>query len=181
MTTSVSGEGGAGRRAVEATTFSIILALGFSHFLNDMIQSLVPALYPMLKDAYGLSFMQIGLITLVAGLNILITLIMMTMEKYRDIAILLDDWLDGLGQTPDEVFEFCDRAAKLPRQVPIVAVPSSYEQVTEAELADYLERAERDYAAWRETQLGELRIWLTRGGERLCPRDERLLDPGTAA
>jgi len=65
MTTSVSGEGEAGHRAVEATTFSIILALGFSHFLNDMIQSLVPALYPMLKDSYGLSFMQIGVITLV--------------------------------------------------------------------------------------------------------------------
>src|SRR6185503_2681023 len=45
-------------------TFSIILALSFSHFLNDMIQSLVPALYPMLKGSYGLSFAQIGLITL---------------------------------------------------------------------------------------------------------------------
>ena len=50
--------------AYEAATFSIILALGFSHFLNDMIQSLVPALYPMLKVGYGLSFAQIGLITL---------------------------------------------------------------------------------------------------------------------
>jgi FSR family fosmidomycin resistance protein-like MFS transporter len=65
MTTGVSGEASAGRRAAEATTFSIILALSFSHFLNDMIQSLVPALYPMLKEAYGLSFMQIGMITLV--------------------------------------------------------------------------------------------------------------------
>src|SRR5829696_4759563 len=64
MTTGVSGEESAGRRAAEAATFSIILALSFSHFLNDMIQSLVPALYPMLKDAYGLSFAQIGLITL---------------------------------------------------------------------------------------------------------------------
>jgi MFS transporter, FSR family, fosmidomycin resistance protein len=52
------------RRAAEATIFSIILALGFSHFLNDMIQSLVPALYPMLKRSYGLSFAQIGVITL---------------------------------------------------------------------------------------------------------------------
>jgi MFS transporter, FSR family, fosmidomycin resistance protein len=51
-------------RAAEATAFSIILTLGFSHFLNDMIQSLVPALYPMLKASYGLSFAQIGLITL---------------------------------------------------------------------------------------------------------------------
>lgn len=63
MSTGVS-EQDAGRRAAEAATFSIILALSFSHFLNDMIQSLVPALYPMLKDSYGLSFAQIGLITL---------------------------------------------------------------------------------------------------------------------
>ena len=52
------------RRIAEATAFSIILALGFSHFLNDTMQSLLPALYPMLKSGYGLSFAQIGLITL---------------------------------------------------------------------------------------------------------------------
>src|SRR5712691_12187774 len=53
------------RRTADGAVFSIIVALGFSHFLNDMMQSLVPALYPMLKGAYGLSFAQIGLITLV--------------------------------------------------------------------------------------------------------------------
>ena len=42
----------------------ILLALSFSHFLNDMMQSLVPALYPIIKDAYHLDFGQIGLITL---------------------------------------------------------------------------------------------------------------------
>ena len=36
----------------------------------------------------------------------------------------------------DEIFEFCDRAAKFDNQVPIVAVPTSYNHVTEAELAD---------------------------------------------
>ena len=46
------------------TTFSIILSLGFCHLLNDMMQSLVPALYPILKSSYGLSFSQVGLITL---------------------------------------------------------------------------------------------------------------------
>jgi FSR family fosmidomycin resistance protein-like MFS transporter len=51
-------------RIAEGAAFSIILALGFSHLLNDMIQSLVPALYPMIKENYGLSFAQIGLITL---------------------------------------------------------------------------------------------------------------------
>ncbi|HEV2336385.1 MAG TPA: MFS transporter [Stellaceae bacterium] len=64
MSTSLSHEQGASRRGADVTTFSIILALSFSHFLNDMMQSLVPALYPMLKGSYGLSFAQIGLITL---------------------------------------------------------------------------------------------------------------------
>jgi FSR family fosmidomycin resistance protein-like MFS transporter len=50
--------------AAGTAVFSIILALSFSHFLNDTMQSLLPALYPMLKDSYGLSFAQIGLITL---------------------------------------------------------------------------------------------------------------------
>src|SRR5712671_3749738 len=71
MSTSLSAEsserrGTARRHAAEGATFSIILALSFSHFLNDTMQSLVPALYPMLKGAYGLSFAQIGLITLVS-------------------------------------------------------------------------------------------------------------------
>src|ERR1051326_5361145 len=52
------------RRVAEGAAFSIILALGFSHFLNDTMQSLLPALYPILKSDYGLSFAQIGLITL---------------------------------------------------------------------------------------------------------------------
>jgi len=58
-----------GRRIAEGTAFSVILALSFSHFLNDMMQSLVPALYPMLKSGYGLSFAQIGLITLIMQLT----------------------------------------------------------------------------------------------------------------
>ncbi len=46
------------------TTFAVILSLSFCHLLNDMMQSLVPALYPILKDSYALSFGQIGFITL---------------------------------------------------------------------------------------------------------------------
>ena len=53
----------------EGAAFSVILALSFSHFLNDMMQSLVPALYPMLKSGYGLSFAQIGVITLIMQLT----------------------------------------------------------------------------------------------------------------
>jgi FSR family fosmidomycin resistance protein-like MFS transporter len=50
--------------AAQVTTFSVILSLSFCHLLNDLMQSLVPALYPILKSSYGLSFAQIGAITL---------------------------------------------------------------------------------------------------------------------
>jgi len=68
MTISLSAESGDRRRIAETTAFSIILALSFSHFLNDMMQSLLPALYPMLKGTYGLSFAQVGMITLTSQL-----------------------------------------------------------------------------------------------------------------
>src|SRR5438874_11614767 len=65
MTTSLPAQSIDKSPIAEGAVFSIILALSFSHFLNDTMQSLVPAMYPMLKDSYGLSFTQIGLITLV--------------------------------------------------------------------------------------------------------------------
>ena len=46
------------------TTFAILISLGVCHLLNDMNQSLVPAIYPILKDTYALDFGQIGMITL---------------------------------------------------------------------------------------------------------------------
>lgn len=50
--------------AVPATVMRVLWALSFSHLLNDTIQSLVPAIYPILKSSFALSFTQIGLITL---------------------------------------------------------------------------------------------------------------------
>lgn len=49
--------------AAESTRFAIIGGASFSHFLNDLIQSLLLASYPLLKGEFSLSFMQIGLIT----------------------------------------------------------------------------------------------------------------------
>lgn len=46
------------------TTFTVLAAISFCHLLNDMMQSLLPAIYPMLKENYGLDFGQVGLITL---------------------------------------------------------------------------------------------------------------------
>ena len=50
--------------AAAATVLPILLAISFSHTLNDLMQSLLPAIYPMLKTNYDLSFTQIGLLTL---------------------------------------------------------------------------------------------------------------------
>ena len=49
--------------AVPRTAFTVLGAISFCHLLNDMMQSLLPALYPMLKGSYHLSFGQIGFLT----------------------------------------------------------------------------------------------------------------------
>src|ERR1700758_2857234 len=46
------------------TVLLVLVAASFSHLLNDTIQSLIPAIYPVLKDSFQLSFAQIGLVTL---------------------------------------------------------------------------------------------------------------------
>jgi FSR family fosmidomycin resistance protein-like MFS transporter len=58
-----------GTGAVQSAAMSVLLAISFSHLLNDMLQSLLPAIYPVLKARYGLSFGQIGVITLVNQLT----------------------------------------------------------------------------------------------------------------
>src|SRR6202451_4355657 len=50
--------------ATDGTVFSVILAISFCHLLNDMMQSLLPAIYPDLKADLGLNFGQIGVVTL---------------------------------------------------------------------------------------------------------------------
>ena len=49
----------------EGTAYAILFTMGTCHLLNDMIQSVIPALYPLLKDKFGFTFAQIGIITLV--------------------------------------------------------------------------------------------------------------------
>lgn len=51
-------------RVAQASAMGILFALSFSHMLNDIVQALLPAVYPILKDSFGLTFTQIGLITL---------------------------------------------------------------------------------------------------------------------
>ncbi|MBS1855326.1 MAG: MFS transporter [Acidobacteria bacterium] len=51
------------------TAFRILAAISFCHLLNDMMQSVIPAIYPILKSTYRLDFGQIGLITLTSQLT----------------------------------------------------------------------------------------------------------------
>ncbi len=53
-----------GRYPAENTVFAVLIAISFSHLLNDTIQSVIPAIYPILKTSFHLNFTQIGLITL---------------------------------------------------------------------------------------------------------------------
>ncbi|HZB89999.1 MAG TPA: MFS transporter [Stellaceae bacterium] len=48
----------------EGAALAVLGALSFSHLLNDLVASLVPAVYPMLKTSFGLDFAEVGLVTL---------------------------------------------------------------------------------------------------------------------
>lgn len=66
------------------THITVLAVLGVTHLLNDLMQSLIPAAYPILKEAYALDFVQIGMITLtfqIAG-AMLQPVIGMVTDKY---------------------------------------------------------------------------------------------------
>ncbi len=52
------------RAGAEGTAFRILVAISIAHMLNDVMQSVIPAIYPMLKEEFALDFGQIGLIQL---------------------------------------------------------------------------------------------------------------------
>lgn len=52
-------------KALEKTVYPILFAISFSHLLNDTIQSLIPAIYPVIKTSFSLNYGQVGLITFV--------------------------------------------------------------------------------------------------------------------
>jgi MFS transporter, FSR family, fosmidomycin resistance protein len=64
------------------TAFRILAAISFCHLLNDMMQSVVPAVYPILKTSYHLDFSQIGMIT--ASLQITASLLQPLVGIYTD-------------------------------------------------------------------------------------------------
>ena len=48
-------------QAKEGTAFTVLAAISFSHLLNDTIQAVLPAIYPLLKSSFALTFAQVGL------------------------------------------------------------------------------------------------------------------------
>ncbi|WP_461533332.1 MFS transporter [Sinomicrobium sp.] len=79
--TSVSAESST---MAEKTVFPVLFALSFSHLMNDTLQSLIPSIYPLVKESFSLSFAQIGLITLTFQLtaSLLQPLVGMYTDKY---------------------------------------------------------------------------------------------------
>ena len=53
----------------EGTVVAVLAAISVCHMLNDVIQSLIMAIYPMLKSALSLDFSQIGIITLLVTIT----------------------------------------------------------------------------------------------------------------
>lgn len=51
------------KKILSKTNYHILYLISFSHFINDLIQGVIPAVYPLLKEEYQLTFIQIGLIT----------------------------------------------------------------------------------------------------------------------
>ena len=68
--------------SAQAAVFPVLISLSFCHLLNDLIQSLIPALYPLLKVQFDLDFAQIGIITL--AFQITASLLQPTVGYYTD-------------------------------------------------------------------------------------------------
>jgi FSR family fosmidomycin resistance protein-like MFS transporter len=51
-------------QAIKRTTYSILFLISFSHLINDLLQAVIPSVYPLLKENFNLTFSQIGMITL---------------------------------------------------------------------------------------------------------------------
>lgn len=62
FTTTLAGAGS--KHLAQQTIFSILFTISFTHFINDMLQAVIPAVYPILKTKFSLTFTEIGLITL---------------------------------------------------------------------------------------------------------------------
>lgn len=72
------------KEIAQKTVFSILFAIAFAHLFNDLLQAVIPSVYPILKEKYNLTFTQIGLITFSYQMaaSILQPLVGMYTDKY---------------------------------------------------------------------------------------------------
>lgn len=68
--------------AEQGAVLPVLISLGFCHMLNDLMQSMIPALYPMIKDQFQLDFAQVGMITMAFQLTA--SLLQPTIGAYTD-------------------------------------------------------------------------------------------------
>jgi len=61
MQNSISDSGSS--KIVQVTAYSVLFSIASAHFINDLLQSIIPSVYPLLKEKYALSFVEIGMIT----------------------------------------------------------------------------------------------------------------------
>jgi FSR family fosmidomycin resistance protein-like MFS transporter len=57
------------KKFAQQTVYSILFTISFTHLLNDMMQAVIPAMYPLIKSRFNLDFTQIGLITFTSQLT----------------------------------------------------------------------------------------------------------------
>ncbi|WP_274425732.1 MFS transporter [Chelativorans sp. YIM 93263] len=81
----------------EITVYAVILAISFSHLINDVMQSLLAALYPMLKEEYRLDFWQIGLLTM--AFQVTASLLQPLIGMYTDKRAMPYSLPVGMGST----------------------------------------------------------------------------------
>ena len=73
----------ASKTAVNPTIYGILLAISSGHFINDTLQAVVPAMFPIIEKSLGLSYMQIGWIAF--SLNMTSSLLQPVFGYYADI------------------------------------------------------------------------------------------------
>ena len=84
------------------TVYAVLLAIGFAHLLNDMMQSVIPAVYPLLKEKFGFTFAQIGVITLVLLLIISYIIIHRNITRIKRYKRETADLIEQLKQSVEQ-------------------------------------------------------------------------------
>jgi len=84
-------------RMTENPAYVVIFAISVGHFLNDVMQSLVAAIYPVLRDEFALSFWQIGLLTF--AFQVTASLLQPLVGNYTDRHPMPQSLALGMGAT----------------------------------------------------------------------------------